>query len=194
MHFFLILSHLTKLHSSFNQVYSLHTMGVPKMLQRCLSFRQFCDLRPSPLTHKAGFCIFTSTSTTATGSIQKIQAQTININKYVFPGSYPALQLSSFISQHTHFSTIVGSRCWLNIFCISRDLEFFLYNLLGKTKFSLSNLKNTEKFCSITKDIFFWNSEAGNNDSNYTFYFTMLALCLTIFFQWNDRFDCLKSL
>lgn len=150
------------------------------MLQRCLSFSQFCDIRPSPLTHKAGFCMLISMSTTATGSIEKIQAQTINTNKYIFPDGYPTLQKYE-LPQHTYFSTIVGSCFWLNIFCSSRDLAFFLYNLLGKTNFSLSNFKNAEKFCSITKDIF-WNSEA-SNDSNYTFYFTMLALCLTIFFQ-----------
>lgn len=97
------------------------------------------------------------------------------------------------MNPHCCFSTIVGSCYWLYIFSIPKDWPFVLDNLLGKTKFSLSIFKNSEKLCSITNDMFFWNSEAGNNGSHYKFQFTMLTLHSSVFFQENNAFDCLKN-
>lgn len=151
------------------------------MLQRCLSFSQFCDIRPSPLTHKPGFCTFTSVHC---NQFHSKDPSVAHKPKHIgFPRQLPIFtEVLNPPNTHTRFYN-----CWVMLLTIYffqlKDWTFVLYNLLGKTKFSLSVFKNTEKFCSITRENFFSNSEVGNNDNNYTFYFAMLALCLTVFFQ-----------
>lgn len=159
-----------KLHSCFNQVYSLHRMGIPKMLQRGLSFSQFCDIRPSPLTHKAGvhcnWCHSKDSSTDYKSKHISFPRQLFSFTEvWALPNTHTFLQLLGHVTDYIIFLA---------------QGTFVLYNLLGKTKSSLSIFMNTEKLCSI---IFFWNSKVDNNDSNYTFYFIMLVLWLTIFFQ-----------